>query len=138
VVFGLVDGDRDGVADAEADAFFVGVGVDDGDAFFVGVGDGEGFFVGVGDGDGFFVGVGDGDGFFVGVGDGDGFFVGVGDGDGFFVGDGDGERLGLGDVELGLREPADGMDPGLPEFALLAPVDVVGAGKPAAGVTPRW
>jgi hypothetical protein len=118
VVFGLVDGDRDGVADAEADAFFVGVGVDDGDAFFVGVGDGDGFFVGVGDGDG--------------------FFVGVGDGDGFFVGDGDGERLGLGDVELGLREPADGMDPGLPEFALLAPVDVVGAGKPAAGVTPRW
>jgi hypothetical protein len=109
VVFGLADGDRDAVADAEADGFFV-----------VGVGVGVGFFV---------VGVGVGVGFFV-VGVGVGVFVGV------FDGDGDGERLGLGDDDLGLRVAAGGMAPGLPAYALLAPVDGVGAGKPAAGVLP--
>ena len=110
VVFGLVDGDRDAVADAEADGFFV-----------VGVGVGVGFFV---------VGVGVGVGVLVGV------FVGVGVG--VFVGvfDGDGERLGLGDDDLGLRVAFGGMAPGLPAFALLAPVDGVGASKPAAGVLP--
>jgi hypothetical protein len=121
VVFGLVDGDLDAVADAEADGFFV-----------VGVGVGVGFFVvGVGVGVGFFVvGVGVGVGVLVGV------FVGVGVG--VFVGvfDGDGERLGLGDDDLGLRVAFGGMAPGLPAFALLAPVDGVGAGKPAAGVLP--
>jgi hypothetical protein len=132
VVFGLVDGDRDAVADAEADGFFV-VGVGVGVGFFVvGVGVGVGFFVvGVGVGVGFFVvGVGVGVGVLVGV------FVGVGVG--VFVGvfDGDGERLGLGDDDLGLRVAFGGMAPGLPAFALLAPVDGVGAGKPAAGVLP--
>lgn len=86
-----------------------------------------------GDPDAFFVGVGDDEGFFVGVGVGDGVFD--GDGDGVF--DGDGERLGLGDDDdLGLRVAFGGIPPGLPAFALLAPVDVVGAGKPAAGVPP--